>query len=120
VSDSWEHQDDGLHGVWRLNGTNDAQQAAMLAESGDLGYLSIGFSPIDSRWEFVDDFNPDLGPDHMDRVTRMESRLLEVSMTPTPAFPTAEVTLVRTAEQPRTRSELKVDVWRRELQKLRR
>ena len=120
VSDSWDHQDDGLHGVWRLNSTNDAQQAAMLAESGDLGYLSIGFSPIQSRWEFVDDFNPELGPDHMDSVTRLESRLLEVSMTPTPAFATAEITLVRTAEQPRARSESKLDAWRRELEKLKR
>jgi HK97 family phage prohead protease len=119
VSDSWTHQEDGLHGVWRLNQTNDAQQAALLAESGDLGYLSIGFSPIRSAWEYVEDFNPDLGPDHMDRVTRQESRLLEVSLTPTPAFPTAEVTLVRTFERPRPRSESKVDAWRRELAKLR-
>jgi hypothetical protein len=120
VSDQWDSQDDGLHGVWRLNDTSDAQQAAKLAESGDLGYLSIGFSPIQSRWEYVDDFNPDLGPDHMDRVTRVESRLLEVSLTPTPAFSSAEITMVRTAERPRPRAESKVDAWRRELEKLRR
>lgn len=120
VSDSWTHEDDGLMGVWRLNQTNDAQQAAQLAESGDLGYLSIGFSPIRSAWEYVDDFNPDLGPDHMDRVTRLESRLLEVSLTPTPAFSSAEITMVRTAERPRPRQESKADAWRRELEKLRR
>ena len=91
----------------------------MLAESGDLAYLSIGFSPIRSAWEYVEDFNPDLGPDHMDRVTRLESRLLEVSLTPTPAFSTAEITMVRTAERPRPRTESKVDAWRRELEKLR-
>jgi HK97 family phage prohead protease len=119
VSESWDHQDDGLHGVWRLNQTNDAQQAAWLAESGELGYLSIGFSPIRSAWEYVDDFNPDLGPNHMDRVTRLESRLLEVSLTPTPAFSTAEITMVRSAERPRPRTESKVDIWRRELDKLR-
>jgi HK97 family phage prohead protease len=120
VADKWDSADDGLHGVWRLNGTNDAQQAALLAESGDLGYMSIGFSPIRSAWEYVEDYNPDLGPDHMDRVTRLESRLLEVSLTPTPAFATAEVTMVRTHERPRPRQESKVDAWRRELEKLRR
>jgi HK97 family phage prohead protease len=120
VSDQWDSADDGLHGVWRLNDTSDAQQAAKLAESGDLGYLSIGFSPIKSRWEYVDDFNPDLGPDHMDRVTRVESRLLEVSLTPTPAFSSAEITQVRTAERPRPRQESRADAWRRELEKLRR
>src|SRR6516165_2484731 len=90
-SESWDSQDDGLHGVWRLNETGDAQQAAMLAESGDLANLSIGFSPIQSSWEYVDDWNPDLGPTHMDRVTRTESRLIEVSLTPTPAFEGAQV-----------------------------
>jgi phage head maturation protease len=82
--------------------------------------LSIGFSPIQSSWEYVDDWNPDLGPTHMDRVTRTESRLIEVSLTPTPAFEGAQVTLVRSAERPRPRGDTKVDVWRRELEKLRR
>ena len=83
------------HGVWRLNDTADAQRAAQLAEAGDLIGLSIGFQPIRSDWELVDDWDPDLGLDHKDRVTRLESRLLEVSMTPTPAFQEAKVTLVR-------------------------
>jgi hypothetical protein len=120
VSESWDSRDDGLHGVWRLNETHDAQQAATLANSGDLGYLSIGFSPIKSRWQYVDDWAPELGPEHMDRVTREESRLLEVSLTPTPAFGNAEITQVRTAERPRPRGESKADAWRRELAKLRR
>lgn len=118
-AESWDSQSDGLHGVWRLNELPEAQQAALLAESGDLGYMSIGFSPVRSAWEYVDDWNPDLGPDHMDRVTRQESRLLEVSLTPTPAFASAEVTMVRTAERPRPRGETKVDGWRRELERLR-
>jgi hypothetical protein len=117
-ADSWESKDDGLHGVWRLNELPEAQQAAMLADSGDLAYLSIGFQPIRQEWTWVDDWNPDLGWDHMDRVLRTESRLLEVSLTPTPAFSDAEVTLVRTAERQRPRGELKVDIWRRELAKI--
>jgi hypothetical protein len=118
-SESWDSQDDGLHGVWRLNDLAQAQQAAMLAESGDLGWLSIGFQPIRSQWEYVDDWNPDLGPEHMDQVTRVESRLLEVSLTPTPAFAEAEVLMVRTSERARPRSESKADNWRRELERIR-
>jgi hypothetical protein len=120
VSESWAHEEDGLHGVWRLNQTDKAQQSATLADSGDLAYMSIGFSPIRQAWEWADDWNPDLGPAHMDRVTRQESRLLEVSLTPTPAYAEAEVTLVRTAERQRERKESKADTWRRELEKLRR
>ena len=91
--------DGGLRGVWRLNDTDDAQTAAKLAEAGDLRGMSIGFQPNQSKWEpkSADDWNPDLGPDHKDRVTRLESRLLEVSLTPTPAFADAQVALVRTA-----------------------
>jgi hypothetical protein len=94
-AEKWTQESDGLHGTWRLNDTPEAQQAARLADNGDLVGLSIGFAPIRSKWEMSDDWAPDLGPDHMDRVTRLESRLVEVSMTPTPAFADANVTLVR-------------------------
>jgi hypothetical protein len=124
-AEEWRH-DDGLRGVWRLNDTADAQQAAALADNGDLVGLSIGFAPIDSKWDFVDDWAPELGADHKDRVTRVESRLLEVSLTPTPAFVDAEVTLVRTALAAHTRDaaapprpERQVDHWRREVERLR-
>lgn len=119
-AESWSHADGGLEGVWRLNDTAEAQQAATLANAGDLTGLSIGFAPIRSAWEYVEDWNPELGPDHMDRVTRLESRLLEVSLTPTPAFVGAEVALVRTAERPRPRGETRLDGWKRELERLRR
>jgi hypothetical protein len=97
VSESWAHSDDGLDGVWKLNDSPDAQQAAGAAERGELTGLSIGFQPVRSSWEFVgwDDYDPDLGADHMDRVTRLESRLVEVSVTPTPAFVDAHVAQVR-------------------------
>jgi HK97 family phage prohead protease len=119
LSESWDSQADGLHGVWRLNETSDAQQAATLANSGELGWLSIGFSPVRSEWEYVDEWAPELGPDHMDRVTRVESRLLEVSVVSTPAFASAEVTMVRTAERARPRAESKKDGWMRELDRIR-
>jgi hypothetical protein len=119
-AESWDSTDGGLKGVWRLNETPEAQQAGTLAAAGDLTGLSIGFAPIRSAWEYVDDWDPNLGPEHMDRVTRQESRLLEVSLTPTPAFANAEVSMVRTAERPRPRGESRLDGWRRELDRLRR
>ena len=110
-AEAWAHDRGGLAGVWRLNDTDDAQTAAALAEAGDLTGMSIGFAPVRSDWDprGADDWNPDLGPDHKDRVTRVESRLLEVSLTPTPAFAGAQVALVRTAYTRDGRAE--IDAW---------
>jgi uncharacterized protein len=96
-AESWAHEAGGLDGVWKLADTAEAQRAAKAADDGELRGMSIGFQPIESRWEYVEDWNPDLGPAHIDRCTRVESRLLEVSLTPTPAFDAAEVAAVRTA-----------------------
>lgn len=124
--ESWRHDGGGLDGVWRLNDRPEAQEAARMAEAGDLVGMSIGFQPIRSEWEFLGDdaWNPDLGPDHKDRVTRLESRLLEVSLTPTPAFADAQVAAVRAAPV-YTRAarshflpERDVDRWRREIDRL--
>jgi hypothetical protein len=95
-AEKWTH-DDGLNGVWQLNDSPEAQRAATMAEAGDLVGMSVGFQPIRSAWDFVEDWAPELGPEHMDRVTRLESRLVEVSLTPTPAFQDAEVLVVRSA-----------------------
>jgi len=96
-AETWRHDDGGLDGVWRLNDRAEAQEAAELAEAGDLTGMSIGFQPMRSLWDLVeyDDWDPDAGPDHMDKVRRQESRLLEVSITPTPAFVEAQVAEVR-------------------------
>lgn len=94
-AEEWKNNTDGLDGRWRLNATREAQEAAALADAGDLRGMSIGFIPIRSRWEFVDEWDPDAGPDHMDRVTRLESRLVEVSVTPTPAYVGAQITAIR-------------------------
>jgi HK97 family phage prohead protease len=127
-AEQWRHEDDAMTGVWRLSDRPEAQEAAQAAERLDLVGLSIGFQPIRSEWELVDNWAPELGPDHKDRVTRLESRLIEVSMTPTPAFATAQVTDVReAATYHRARSELRgaahpeldPETWRRELDALR-
>jgi phage head maturation protease len=82
--------------------------------------LSVGFQDIrNPTWEIPDDFMPDLGPEHKARVTRLESRLVEVSMTPTPAFKDAAVTMVRTrALQPPPRKR-DVESWRELMEELR-
>ena len=125
-AEQWRH-DDGLVGVWRLNDSADAQRAAEAAAAGDLVGMSVGFMPVRSQWDYVewDDWNPDLGPEHKDHVTRLESRLLEVSLTPTPVFGDAEVADVRTsytmelreAAVPRPRRA--VDAWRADVERLR-
>jgi HK97 family phage prohead protease len=76
----------GLWGLFTLRDTPAAQEAAQLATDGVLS-LSIGFQPRASV-------------EHMDRlgnltVTRTACRLLEVSLTPTPAYVDATVTAVR-------------------------
>lgn len=105
VSERWTEKSDGLHGLWRLEQTEEAQQAARMAESGTLGYMSVGFQPIRSITTFSDD--PD--DDEM-TITRVEARLLEVSLTPTPAYADAAVTKVRTMERDQGRAKADQDV----------
>jgi hypothetical protein len=97
VVDHWDQRDDGLDGRWRLNESPEAQRAAAAADRGELTGLSIGFQPIRSRWELLpwEEWDPDAGPDGMDKVTREESVLVEVSVTPTPAFAGAQIDAVR-------------------------
>lgn len=116
----WRH-DDGLYGVWELADTAEAQSLAEAANAGELVGLSIGFMDAATpAWDFRgwDDWDPALGPDHKDRVTRLESRLIEVSLTPTPAYAEAGVECVRTAygievrEAKVPRPALAIDAWR--------
>lgn len=119
-AERWEHTDDGLHGVWRLNDSADAQTAAHLAEGGDLIGLSVGFTDAEPpAWDYPEVFDPDLGPDGKARVTRIQSRLVEVSLTPTPAYTDAAVTLVRTRAARPTPPARQVDRWRDILEGLR-
>ena len=99
VADEWKEQTDGLHGVWRLDDSAEAQRAARQARDGFLTGMSVGFAPIRSEWTYADweDWDPD-DPATYDQVRRIEARLLETSLTPTPAFADAQVALVRSAE----------------------
>jgi hypothetical protein len=120
VAEKWTHND-GLSGVWRLSESPEAQRAAEAASQGLLVGLSVGFQPQKSDWNHIawDEWDPALGPDHKDKVTHLESRLVEVSLTPTPVFEDAGVSEVRTAmdalqirEQKVIRPERQVDAWR--------
>jgi hypothetical protein len=117
-AESWSHPADGLHGVWKLNDSPEAQRAAGAAEAGDLVGLSIGFTDTATpAWEDGDPHSDN--PDELPRVTRLTSRLVEVSLTPTPAFENAEVTMVRSAWRPPPKPERDVDRWRRIADQLR-
>ncbi len=117
----WDEQAGGMYGEWALDDHPDAQRAAKQAKDGHLGFMSVRFQPIRSEWTLTEDFNPELGPDHMDRVVRKEARLLEVSLVPTPAYNEATVQWVRSAEPRRGRRKQRraVDAWREELDKIR-
>jgi HK97 family phage prohead protease len=122
---SWEDGDDGLDGVWTLDDDERAQRAAKLARDGFLTGLSVGFQPMPtgSHWEFVDEDAWTRG--ERDRVERTEARLLETSLTPTPAYAGAAVSLVRSADKPHAADRARaprrgeLDHWRTILDELR-
>lgn len=100
----WKDRDTELEGTWRLDDSVDAQRAAKQAQEGFLTGLSVGFQPVRSRWVEAEDWNPELGPEFMDRVVRDEARLLEVSLVATPAYASAGVSLVRSADAKQRRT----------------
>jgi HK97 family phage prohead protease len=100
TSESWSDTPTGLDGVWKLHDADAAQRVAAYAAAGVLGYMSIRFLPIRSVWETNPDWDPDRGPEYLDSVTRVEARLLETSLVSTPAYQSAAISKVRTAERP--------------------
>lgn len=113
VSKTWREEDDGLWATWELDVEDgQAQEAARKARNGMLTGLSVGFIPIKSDHIRSDD-------DEVMRIVRIEGRLLEVSLTPTPAYAGAKVSLVRTAEHlSRDRRSAKLAAWREYLDKI--
>lgn len=121
AADEWEDGKAGLDGIWRLDQSEPAQRAAQLVDDGMLTGMSIGFQPIRSAWTYVEDWNPDLGPSHKDRVVRQEARLIETSLVPTGAYVGAQTSWVRTGERPikRESDRRALDEWKAELTRLR-
>lgn len=91
VSEKWTENDEGLDVVWRMDSGEQAQEAARLADAGMLTGLSVGFAPIQSERTYDEEAGTSW-------VERTEARLLEVSLTPTPAYAGAKVAVVRSRE----------------------
>lgn len=88
VSEEWQDTRDGLDGVWRLDGGEDAQRAARMANDGMLSYLSVKFQQDPDRFRFD---NTRAKPHFI----RQSARLVETSLTPTPVYIDSTVTWVR-------------------------
>lgn len=106
VATEWDDNDERLRGVFKLDDSPKAQRAARLAkpdEDGNsmLGYMSVRFAPIRSQWTYAEDFNPDLGPEHKDHVTRIEARLVSMGLVSGPAYQNTPVEWVRSNEPQR-------------------
>ncbi|GAB3750066.1 HK97 family phage prohead protease [Microlunatus parietis] len=111
VSTEWRESDDGLDGVWRLDDQDPlAVEGARKAAAGMLTGMSVGFSPM------VEEDDIELDDNGLPWITRSQARLLEVSLTPTPAYAGAQVSLVRSraAQQQRgeRRRSAEIDSWR--------
>lgn len=129
VSQEWRDNDDGLDAVWDIDVDDPrAVEAARKAERGELTGLSIGFAPIEKRGknakgELVD-LNNEIDVDELGvmSITRREARLLEVSLTPTPAYAGAQVSLVRSRAphqgQGQRRRSAEFDAWTKYLDEI--
>lgn len=136
AAEEWSEAKEGLVGRWEMDDSEDAQRAAGLAEKRMLTGLSIGFNlsgrEEDNIWVdretgeplgFEERFtNPKAGV-----IRKAVGRLLEVSLTATPAYAGAQVSLTRSLEgrrlfdvrhQPNHREGLAE--WRRYLASVRR
>lgn len=110
VSSEWREMDEGLQGIWRIDTKDDqAMEAARKARDGFLTGLSVGFAPIEQDTQMDDN--------GMMWVSRTQARLLEVSLTPTPAYAGAQVSLVRSrvphgGRNPSTRRSAQLESWK--------
>ncbi len=123
VAHEWDDDNTRLRAVWKLDDSLKAQRAAQLAKPDEfgrsmLGYMSVRFQPIRSVWTYADEWNPDLGPEYKDRVTRVEARLVSASLVSTPAYKSASVDWVRSAEPTRKQESAarELDEWAKYLE----
>lgn len=82
-----ENREDGLYIDFQIVNTALGRDAAVLARTGSSRGLSVGFNPIKSAWTKT-----------RDAVQHMSAGLLEVSLTPYPAYATAGVSAIREDE----------------------
>lgn len=82
-----ENREDGLYIDFQIGNTTLGRDAATLARMGASKGLSVGFNPVESAWAKT-----------RDKVEHLKARLLEVSLTPYPAYATAGVSDIREGE----------------------
>lgn len=87
VAESWQERTDGLYGVWRIGTDPFAQETARMVREGLLNFMSIRFNDGDPEVS--------IGPGGNEHVRWRKARLIEVSLTPIPAYATATVTGIR-------------------------
>ena len=91
----WEDGRKGLDGVWLFDDDAESQRAADKAASGSLGFMSVSFIPKSGEAGSVMTWDDE----DVLHVRRIEARLLETSLTPTPAYNQAAVSKVRSRPQ---------------------
>ena len=111
ISAEWRDLADGLHGVWDLDDTPEAQYAAQRAKKGMLPYLSIRFMQDPGRYQFD---NSGAKPHY----TRQSARLIETSLTATPVYIDSVVSWVRSMPEGKTAPA--VAEWQAKLDRMRR
>lgn len=89
-----ESREDGLYIDFDIVDTALGRDAAVLARTGTIKGLSVGFNPIKSAFNRA-----------KDAIQHTSANLLEVSLTPYPAYSTAGVSSIREEEEGETMSE---------------
>jgi hypothetical protein len=81
----------GLEGALRVSETRAGDEVLTLIRDRAVSGLSIGFTPIQDRWNAT-----------RSKVERLKASLREVSVTPFPVYPDARIAAVRSEELLRT------------------
>jgi len=133
VSRKWEETDEALVGEWDIDPDDDlAQTAARKADGKMLTGMSVGFAEVNRKDAVVRvdaATGEEVEADEWWRLERpglvwREARLLEVSLTPTPAYAGAQVAMVRSAQRQRTqegrpRRSAELQHWQRKSEAIR-
>lgn len=90
-----ENREDGLYIDFDIVDTSLGRDAAVLARTNSVKGLSIGFNPITSAWNRA-----------KDAVQHTAANLLEVSLTPYPAYASAGVSSIRENQEGEKMSEI--------------
>lgn len=89
VAETWTERSDGLWGQWRIGTSSFAQETARMVRDGLLNFLSIRFQATPENADVT------VNPDGREHVRWRTARLIEVSLTPIPAYATATVAGIR-------------------------